>query len=217
MHNAPMAVKRECLAEQIRQQLIQRIVSGQLAPGERITELGLAREFGTSQTPVREALTALAFMRLVESVPHKGVRVRDISIQETAESYALRGVLEQYAGELAAPLVKGRCETLAGHLLELHKAAEAQDKTAYAKHDWEFHRWIVAATQNETLLRQWDALAFEFRTPMNLARTAVDLQQIVPEHDPIHEALQQGDGPLAGRLLRTHAESFIPTESSTSV
>lgn len=207
-----MIVRRECLAEQIRQELIRRIASGQLAPGERITELGLAQEFGTSQTPVREALTALTFMRLLESVPHKGVRVRHIAAKETAESYAVRGVLEQYAGELAASRPAVCWNPVALDLAELNLAAQNEDRDAYAKHDWKFHRGIVQAAENETLLRQWDALAFEFRTPMQLAQGKVSLRQIAPEHDRILEALQAGDGQLAGRLLRQHAESFIVTE-----
>lgn len=71
---APPVVRS--LREQIREFIVDGIVSGRWKPGERIVERGIATELEVSQTPVREALRELEVMRLIESAPNKGVRVQ---------------------------------------------------------------------------------------------------------------------------------------------
>lgn len=69
---APMSIARTVLREQVKDVLLERILRGELEPGERLVETRLARELGTSQAPVREALRDLELMRLVESEPFRG-------------------------------------------------------------------------------------------------------------------------------------------------
>src|SRR3954466_13947654 len=71
-----MAVDRDCMSDRIRRVLAERIISGQLAPGERLVEMRIAEEFRTSQAPVREALREPLTLRLVESEPDRGTRGR---------------------------------------------------------------------------------------------------------------------------------------------
>src|SRR5262245_30041516 len=66
----------------------------------RLKELQLAREFDTSQAPVREALRELEATGVIESEPQRGSRVRTVSEKELGEAYQVRAVLEQFAGEL---------------------------------------------------------------------------------------------------------------------
>jgi DNA-binding GntR family transcriptional regulator len=73
-----------------------------------------------------------------------------------------------------------------------------------------FHRRIVEAGGNAVLLRVWDSLMLEVRTRIGLTQLNLDLQAVAETHEPIVEALEQGDGVLAGRLLREHAEMFLP-------
>src|SRR4051812_24212981 len=89
-----MNFDRQCMSDQIRDTLTSKIFDGRLQPGDRLVELEIAREFDTSQTPVREALRELESLRLVESAPYRGTRVRAISDREMFESYTVRGVLE---------------------------------------------------------------------------------------------------------------------------
>src|SRR5258707_15138406 len=100
------------MSDRICRILADRIIAGQLAPGERLVEMRIAEEFRTSQAPVREALRELETLRLVESEPYRGTRVRDVGAEEMAEAYAVRAVLEQAAAELAAPALRGNV----GHL-----------------------------------------------------------------------------------------------------
>ena len=198
---------RQCMSDRIRSSLISRIFDGSLKAGDRLFELEIAKEFDTSQTPVREALRELESLRLVESVPYRGTRVREITDREMIEAYTVRGVLEQLAGELAAPRLKGNVGTIRASLQEIHDAARVSDVEAYARHNLEFHRSIVVASHNEVLIQSWDRLSFEARVRLHLRRQETNLVERAREHDGPVDALEAGDGAKAGRLLREHAES----------
>jgi DNA-binding GntR family transcriptional regulator len=73
------------------------ILSGTLAPGERLVEEQLTRRFGTSRAPLREALRLLGEQGLVEHLPRRGVRVAELSERDIEELFSLRGVLEEFA------------------------------------------------------------------------------------------------------------------------
>ena len=85
-------ISRTVLREQVKDVLLQRIASGELEPGERLVETRIAQELGTSQAPVREALRDLELLRLVESEPFRGSRVRVFGEEEMIEVYPVRAV-----------------------------------------------------------------------------------------------------------------------------
>ena len=84
-----MTVSRTVLREQVKELLLERILRGEVQPGERLVETRIAQELGTSQAPVREALRDLELLRVVESEPFRGARVRAISAEEMAEIYQI--------------------------------------------------------------------------------------------------------------------------------
>src|SRR4029079_16726724 len=79
---APVFVARSVLADQVRERLLEGILSGRYPPDARIVETQVARELGTSQAPVREALRGLQALGLVEITPFRGARVRRPTTQE---------------------------------------------------------------------------------------------------------------------------------------
>lgn len=203
-----MASLRQCMSDKIRSSLASRIFDGTLKAGERLVELEIAREFDTSQTPVREALRELESLQLVESVPYRGTRVREICEREMIEAYTVRGVLEQLAAELAAPQLAGNVAPLRASLALIHEAARKEDIEGYARHNMDFHRAIVLASENQVLIQSWERLSFEARVRLHLHRRhEPSLIDRAREHDGPVDALEQGDGVTAGRLLRAHAES----------
>ncbi len=142
------------LREQIREHIVEGIVSGRWQPGERIVERRIATELEVSQTPVREALRELESLRLIESAPNKGVRVRNLTAADLEESYPVRAGLEAIAAELAADASPG----LLGpgtHVLALYEADSAADGTAQVRHTVAFHRELVRAADNSVLLHTW--------------------------------------------------------------
>jgi len=201
-------VRRDCMRAQIRRVLVKRIVDGQYKPGDRLIELQIARDFNTSQGPVREALRELEALRLVESEPYRGTRVRPISEREMREASQVRGVLEQAAGERAALMLKNNAGPLRTALDALREAAARGDLDEYAARNKAFHRYIVEASGNAVLLRVWDSLMLEVMTRIGLTQLKLDLRAVAETHLPILEALESGDGVAAGRLLREHADQF---------
>ncbi len=100
-------IERTVLREQVKDVLLQRIVRGELKPGERLVETRIASELGTSQAPVREALRDLELLRMVESEPFRGARVRAFGDDELVEVYPVRAALEELAGKLATKRLDG--------------------------------------------------------------------------------------------------------------
>jgi DNA-binding GntR family transcriptional regulator len=204
MANRKPVLQRDSMAERVKQNLLQRIMSGELRPGHRLLELHIARELNTSQGPVREALCELESLELIVTEPYKGSRVREVTPQDIREAYMVRAALENLAGQLAAPHFKGSTGLLKKTATAILGAARKQDSAAYARHDIHFHRLIVEGASNRILLRTWDSLAFEVRLQLWLSQRNIDLTTVQEPHWKIIEALEQGNGRRAGELLRKH-------------
>src|SRR6201996_5605337 len=91
------ALESSSLVDLTLRRLRQEILSGALAPGERLVEEHLTQRFGTSRAPLREALRQLAEQGLIEHLPRRGVRVAELSAADSDELFALRDLLERYA------------------------------------------------------------------------------------------------------------------------
>jgi len=203
-----VAVNRAVFREQIKDVLMQRIVDGEYEPGERIVELRIAEEFGVSQAPVREALRELESLRLVESEPFRGARVRAVRADEIAESYPVRAALEELAAKLAAERLAGAAAPLQAGIDAMRAAAVDGDLRAFVRHDVAFHRVFVEASANATLVEVWQSLHVDLRTRFTLIQRLEDLAEVAESHVPIMRALDAGDAERAGRVVREHIEGF---------
>jgi DNA-binding GntR family transcriptional regulator len=203
------AVQHQSMAEQVKRDLLRRIMNGELPPGSRLVELQIAHELNTSQGPVREALCELEALELIVTEPYKGSRVREVTPQDMREAYMVRASLEEMAGQLAASRFKGSAGSLKKTAAAIRNAARKKDIAAYARHDIRFHRLIVEGASNRILARTWDSLAFEVRVQLLLSKGEIDLMAAQEAHWGIIDALEQGDGQQAGELLRQHIVCFI--------
>lgn len=196
------------LRHDIKDALVERILDGVYAPGERIVEIRVAQEFGVSQAPVREALRELELLRLVVSEPFRGARVREVTTEQLAEIYPVRAALEEVAARGAATRLGGDVSALAERLDGMRTAARAGDVHEFVVHDVGFHRVIVEAGGNRTLEELWQGLHVDVRTTITLIKHADDLAYVAESHVPVLEALGAGDADAAARALREHIESF---------
>ncbi|WP_191090163.1 GntR family transcriptional regulator [Histidinibacterium aquaticum] len=199
------------LSEQIKEELLDNILSGKYEPGDRLVESQIARELGVSQSPVREALRDLMAMKFVEVLPYKGARVRRVERREIVEIYPVRAALEELAGQLAVANISGRIDELSAVVGKMEAAAKAEDPREMAAHDVEFHRIIMDATGNGVLIETWNSLMIEARTfvtAKNLLASTMEFQSIPAAHRPIIEALQSGDATRCGKVMREHVEAF---------
>jgi DNA-binding GntR family transcriptional regulator len=196
---------RTVLREQVKEVLLQRIISGQYAPGERLVETRIAQEFGISQAPVREALRDLELLRFVESAPFRGSWVRSISREEMAQVYPVRAALEEVAAREAAAHLDGDVSALEAELAAMLAAADLHEQVA---HDVRFHELIVEASGNQPLMAAWQALQVAAVTAITALATGMPREDIARRHEPIIEALRVGDAEGAGSAIRAHLEQF---------
>jgi DNA-binding GntR family transcriptional regulator len=199
------AISRSVLSDQVKDRLLQAILDGRYLPGARIVETRVARELGTSQAPVREALRDLEALGVVETTAFRGARVRRPSADELLEAFAVRAELESLAARLAVPrLTVGDLGQLAAYVDEMQRAAEDGDSYAEATADASFHGRIVALAGNATLLRVWRTLEPFSRTYITMVVPGVDQRRIADLHAPILAALRLRDPEAAATVLHDH-------------
>jgi DNA-binding GntR family transcriptional regulator len=201
-------IARNVLSQQIKERLLEDILDGRYPPGARIIETRVARELGTSQAPVREALRDLEALGVVESIPFRGACVRRPSPAELLEAFAIRAELESLAARLALPrLTAEDLEVLDGYIREMQDAAQAGDAHAEAAADAAFHGAIVRLSGNRTLERVWRTLEPFSRTYVTILTPGADRRSIADQHEPVLEVLRGGDPDLVAQVLHRHFEN----------
>jgi DNA-binding GntR family transcriptional regulator len=201
-------IAHEPLGTRIRNALLERIVAGHYKAGHRLVELQLAREFGSSQAPVREALQALEKAGLVTIRPRRGSFVNDYHARTQHELYYVRGALEEAAARLAVARLRANAGALQMHLDGMREAAQSHDIEACLHHSVWFHRTIMRAADNELLLRLWESLHVELHSRKTLLQPNIDMHAVAESHQPILDAIVAGDVELAARLSREHQAYF---------
>ncbi len=203
-------LSRASLSEQIREHLLNQIISGELSPGERLKEMKIAEEMETSQAPVREALKELESLGLVEVVRNRGARVRIINDEELREIYDVRAQLEGYAAELVAESRASISAPLREIRDRMLQVGESDDYVAFSEHNLNFHRMIIEATGNRTLLEHWERLNIKMQTFINVQRKHSDLRRIALSHDRIIDAIEAGSAAEARSAAIMHVRENRP-------
>jgi DNA-binding GntR family transcriptional regulator len=205
------AISRSVLSAQVKDHLLQAILDGSYPPGARIVETRVARELGTSQAPVREALRDLEALGVVETTAFRGARVRRPTTAELLEAFVIRAELESLGARLAIPnLTDADLDDLEGLLAQMRAAADTGDSHAEAAADAAFHARVIDLSGNPTLRRVWRTLEPYSRTFITLTVPGVDRRRVADEHQPILDALRQRDPALA---VETYREHFAATSA----
>ena len=149
-------------------------------------------------------------MGILDSVAHKGARVREVSIQETIDALQARSAIEPLAVSLAGERLRAKCDVLRAAVAGLTAAAEQRDYSTYQRENQKFHRTIVEASGNRVLLKVWDSLAYEVRAQAIMEYSAsVDPRSVAREHGAVLEALEAGQLSAAGALLASHCWHLV--------
>jgi DNA-binding GntR family transcriptional regulator len=199
--------ERRVLREDIRDELIEDILSGRLAPGDRIVEIRIARRFGVSQAPVREALRDLELFGFVVSSPFRGAIVREISVEELVQIYPIRAVLEGLAAHDAASRIDaGQIKRLEKLLVAMRAAAAKGDTKAEVNADFQFHFTIVEASGNRLLKQFWERMQLATTTFLTVSKSLRTLSEIAERHVALIDALRAHDAARAEQEMRRHIE-----------
>jgi DNA-binding GntR family transcriptional regulator len=182
-------------------ELRDRILTGRLRPGDRLDLDQLSAEFGTSRTPIREALLELSYEGLVAITPRSGMAVVGITPEDAVDNFAILAALAGKGAELAT----GRIST--EELRELRAFAAAigeSDDVVAANRD--FHRAINLAARSPRLLtyvRQAQRVV-----PGNYFELFPEQEQRSRlEHAALLDAMERRDGSEARRLMEAHVLS----------
>ena len=201
---------RYSLSQQVRNHILTKVATGELAPGDKVIEARIAEELHVSTIPVREAIRELAAMRVLNYAVHRGARVREVTVSETVDALHVKGVLEALAARLAGEKINGKLADLRQYSEHIQEAARRHDWLEYQDQNQLFHRSIVEAAGNQILLSLWDSLAFDVRTRfiMDFLRI-VEPTELAREHNEILQAIGVGDTGRVAELLAYHANKLV--------
>ena len=189
-----------------------KIIAGDIAPGDWLRQEEIATQLGVSMTPVREALDLLVSVGLAERVPYRGVRVPQPGVDEIAEAYAMRLLLEA-AGARAAALNRkqDQVEELKRILSQMKGLLSLEDMSPLRQLSRQFHQSMVAIGGNSSLNKihemvmnafpDWMLYEYLFRHTDMLEESLKDEYQ---EHMKLVEAIEAGDADLAEREAIAH-------------
>jgi DNA-binding GntR family transcriptional regulator len=179
------------------------LIRGELDEDRRLTLAELQEALGMSSTPIREAIRILETEGLLKNEPHRGVRVRSLTLGEVAELYLLRAPLERIAGELAAKgITDQQVRALERSQTKFKVAATRGDDAAMTRSNTDFHYVIYAATDSHHLQRIISQLWVPYSWGAKWGLTG--RSESVEEHVGIIEALERRDGEAAGNRLEQH-------------
>ncbi len=198
-------INRISVADQVASILRRRILDGELPPGTSLQELPMAASFGVSRNTVREATRILSLEGLLKRNAHRGVAVAQLSLEDVAEIYQLRHLLEIPA-VLAAKMEDTDVLTEMRTALEgYEKAVEGADWVRAVRFDLHFHTLLIRFHRNRRLESFYQKLLGELRMGMVL----VDLSHddpggLVPAHRRIYQLLTSGETNRCATLLAQH-------------
>jgi DNA-binding GntR family transcriptional regulator len=194
------------LPTQVADHVREQILSGALAPGERIVEADLAAEFDVSRHTLRSALQTLTSEGLLEQNQFKSTHVAQPRASDVYEIYTLRNALEAMACRLAAERA-GTAGTSAvdAAVARMRAAAANGDTTAMKAADFDFHVAVVDLAGHSRLRDHFQKLHVQTRLYLNLTATVgYQLDAIADIHAELADAIRAGDAPRAERLGGSH-------------
>ena len=201
------------------------IVNGSMVPGQRLDEMVLAKKYGVSRTPVREAIRALTAIGLVQNTGKQGSQVAKLSISMLIEMFELMAVLEGMCAQLAAR------RATKNQLFEMQKTHELLEKTfekgthkEFYNVNLQFHDLLYNASHTQYLAEE----TLRLRRRLSPYRMRVTFQpgrmnSTLEEHNKILIAINKGESELAKneaishlRLIGNDLEDFIASVSSST-
>jgi DNA-binding GntR family transcriptional regulator len=207
MDNLAISPARE--SDRVEQELRHLILTLQIDPGLSVTEASLINRYGWGRTPLREAFQRLAEQSLLQVIPHHGVVVTPLSVFEFVEVMDAMAMVIGPAASLACKrLTAEELQQLEQNVEQSKIAASRSDFIAVATQDYEFHRFLAAATGNRYLCQYLNHL-HQVATRFNLAawKRNSSAEYSLSEHIRILEALHHHDEEQARSFMLEHIEN----------
>lgn len=190
-------------------EIVDRMSSGELAPGSWLRARTLAESMGISRTPVREALSKLSSEGLVRLERNRGAQVVAWTREQITEIFGLRALVEGYVAAVAAQKITedtlGKLEdNLAEYERAINEGGPAAEQRAATLNN-EFHAIILDATGNDSLIFLLSGvMGLPLVRRTFLRYTARDLARSIEHHRGLVEALRRRDSETAEMIMKVH-------------
>jgi DNA-binding GntR family transcriptional regulator len=210
---------RESLADQVYNKLRAEIILSNLSPNTHLAQAEIAKQMGTSQAPVREALRQLERDGLVEYRPRSGVFVAELSGDKLFELFAIRSLVETFAIRRAVVhFDRQKCDTMNELIDQMYRAADLDDLVLLVDYDLAFHRCICEWSEHLALLNLWNPLYAQIQRHLIQTQRLhfPDLHDIAKTHHVIVETMCQGDADEAARVVEAHVMMWVKQEGRST-
>lgn len=209
----PGIIRPRLVVDDVYDQLVELIVDGHVAPEDALSIDALAREFGVSTSPVREALARLESTGLIRRAAMRGYRVAPaLDAGELGQLLEARLLIEPGAARRAAE-VSPREDTVAAlddavsDLTLAPRGSSYESFRDYYEADRHFHHAVMVGTGNRFLVQSYEALGGQFqRFRLFSGRGVTDADATIAEHRAVRDAIAAGNADAAAQAMRAHLE-----------
>lgn len=208
-------LERRTNSDLVFETLYDQIIKLELLPGTKMSEADIARRFGLSRQPVREAFTRLANLKLLLIRAQRATIVRPFSREIIANARFIRAAIElEVVRAFATQRDKVLDATIQANMAEQKDAVDAGDAERFHSLDYDFHRLLCEAAGKPFAFQliaenkaQVDRLCMLSLTDQEA------MGQLYADHEALLRCAMAGDVPGATEVLRTHLERLTPTIS----
>jgi DNA-binding GntR family transcriptional regulator len=203
------SLKHKTISTAAADEIRSRILCGSFAPGFQLKQEDLAREFGISRIPIREALLLLESEGLVRIMPHRGAVVVELSAEEIEELFNMRLLFEPFLLERSAPhLTSDDFEMLDDILARYEDSIGKQDVARWNDLNVEFHLSLYSHARSPRILATVRTLLNECdrHTRIQLSNIEADRKRAMAEHADMVRLCRAGKFAEAAGLLHAHID-----------
>jgi phosphonate utilization transcriptional regulator len=192
----------------VQREIERAILAGEFGPGAKLNEAALALSLGVSRGPIREAFRSLEEAGLLRTEKNRGVFVRAIPLDEAAEIFDLRAVMEELAGRLLAKsITPAQLQELQATVVDMDQAVATQDLDRYHALNIGFHERLMEMSGNKKLLSLYKKLIRELSLFRRVNLSHGDTLPVsASEHQGIVKAIAAGDPHAAAAALFDHVQ-----------
>jgi len=178
---------------------------GTINPGDQLRQTAIAKRYGVSPTPVREALRILAADGTIDYTSHRGATVRDFTPEMARDLYRMRAEMEGLACEVAVERMTDADyeRVVAANQKLVTATAEGADPTTLSLLNKQLHFSIYEATSS-VMVEAIQMLWARFKPSVTLWRVEQFSQALDHDHAAVLAALEQRDGPAARAAMQAH-------------
>jgi len=195
---------RQRIYDHLRDQLL----NGEIPPHQHLIETKIAKEIGTSRTPIREALHSLELEGLIESIPRVGYVVKPIKREEVEEICEIRTALEVVAARWAMEKAPQKLiEELRGNISASEEKAVHGDPRVFVDMDAQFHETIARLSESKRLQELAQTLRRHMlRYRIQSIYLTENVVRAIEGHKGIFAAIEKGNVEDVNRAIRSHIE-----------